>query len=64
MSNLDRIITALSSLNMKNHNGSFITCLHDEANGYAFKTSKGWGNVRFDFANELAGLGNINSSLL
>ena len=49
---------------MKNHNGSFITCLHDEANGYAFKTSKGWGNVRFDFANELAGLGNINSSLL
>jgi hypothetical protein len=60
----DRIIAALSSLTIKNLNGSFVTCLHDEADGYAFKANDKWYKVGFSFANEIAGLGDINSSLL
>ena len=65
MSNFDKIINALCRLNRQGKNGSFVTCLHDEARGYVFKTFQGeWKCVDFDFANSLAGLGNINRSLL
>ena len=65
MSNFDKIFTALDRLNRYGKNGSFITFLHDEANGYAFKTFQGeWKKVSFDFANSLAGLGHVNRSLL
>jgi hypothetical protein len=65
MSNFDNILLALCKLNRQGKNGSFITCLHDEAKGYVFKTFQGeWKRVDFDFANSLAGLGKVNMSLL
>jgi hypothetical protein len=42
-----------------------IVFLHDEAKGYAFKTFNGeWRTIQFAFANDAAGLGYINRSLI
>jgi len=60
MSNYDKVFTALSKLS-----SSTLVMLHEEVKGYAFKTFQGdWKTVRFDFANSLAGIGNINRSLI
>lgn len=61
MSNTDKVFKAIERL----ING-FVVNLHDEATGYCFKVySTGeWKTVDFDFANGLAGLGNVNRSLL
>lgn len=59
-SNFDRIFLAIERLT-----GNFLVSLHDEATGYCFKTFDGnWRVIKFDFANDLAGLGNHNRSLL
>ena len=65
MTNFDKIFNAIDRLNRSGKNGSFLTCLHDEAKGYVFKTFSGeWKRVSFEFANEIAGLGSVNRSLI
>ena len=44
--------------------GKHISAIHDEAKGYAVKTSDGWQIISFSFANDFAGLGFKNECLL
>ena len=56
---VDKIWRALERLS-----GKHINAVHGESSKYAFRTLDGcWHTVRFEFANELAGLGYINCDL-
>jgi len=49
---------------IENLTGDFLSAIHDEAKGYAFKTIKGWRVISYEYANEIAGLGYINQCLI
>lgn len=54
-----KVIKAIQDLT-----GNFVSAIHDEAKGYAFKTIKGWRVISYEFANDIAGLGYVNRCLI
>ena len=60
MSNFDKVFLVIEGLI-----GGHVVLLHDDSKGYVFKTYSGeWKRVSFEFANYIAGLGEVNRSLL
>jgi len=58
--NANQIFAAIESIS-----GRFISCFHDEANGYAFKyTDKTWGFAKYDFVHDIAKSYNKNGKYL
>lgn len=48
--NDNQIIRAIESITQR-----FITCYHDEANGYAFKFTDGsWHTLKYEFVHDIA----------
>jgi hypothetical protein len=46
----DQIFKAIESISQR-----FISCFHDEANGYAFKYTDGtWGTAKYNFVHDIA----------
>jgi hypothetical protein len=54
-----KIIKAIESIT-----GRFISAIHDEAKGYAFKIKEGWMRLDYAFVNEIAGFGSVNECLI